>query len=99
MVDKIPVQQVIFFLLIILSDAINLLDEINNDHFSENRNFEHVNMSAMIEGSATNRTKSDSNILIYNRVPKCASTTMEALLSGLRRRNNFEVETSKVYWK
>ena len=56
-------------------------------------------MSAIIEGSATNRTKSDSNILIYNRVPKCASTTMEALLSGLKRRNHFTIETSKIYWK
>ena len=68
-------------------------------HFSENGNFDYVNMSAIIEGSATYRTKSDSNILIYNRVPKCASTTMEALLSGLKRRNHFTVETSKIYWK
>ena len=42
-----------------------------------------LNMSGIIEGSDTNRTKSDSNILIYNRVPKCASSTMKALLSRL----------------
>ena len=56
-------------------------------------------MSVIIESSATNRTKSDSKILIYNRVPKCASTTMENLLSGLKRRNHFSVERSEIYWK
>ena len=69
------------------------------DHFSENGNFDYVNMSATIEGSDSNRTNSDSKILIYNRVPKCASTTMEALLSKLKIRNHFNIETSKVYWK
>ena len=62
-------------------------------------NFDFVNMSVIIESSATNRTKSDSNILIYNRVPKCASTTMLALLSRLKIWNNFTVETSNIYWK
>ena len=68
-------------------------------HFSENGNFDYVNMSTLIEGSATNRTKSDSNILIYNRVPKCASTTMLTLLSRLKIGNNFTVESSNIYWK
>ena len=69
------------------------------DYLSENGNFDFVNMSATIEASTSNRTNSDSNILIYNRVPKCASTTMEALLSKLKSRNNFTIETSKIYWR
>ena len=68
-------------------------------NFSENGNFDSVNSSAIIEGSSTNRTKSDSNILIYNRVPKCASTTMFYLLSGLKSRNHFTIEQSGITWK
>ena len=73
--------------------------KINNDHFSENRNFEHINMSAVIEGSATNRTKSYSNILIYNRVPKCGSSTMYFLLKRLKIYNCFTPEEYNTSWK
>ena len=67
--------------------------------FSSNGNFDFVNPSQVIRASDTNRTKSESRILIYNRVPKCASTTMNALISRLRKTNRFRHETSKIYWK
>ena len=84
-VDKIQVLHVFFYIYFM---QLHLLDGVlisTMDYFSENGNFDFVNMSATIETSTSNRTNSDSNILIFNRVPKCASTTMEALLSKLKR--------------
>ena len=38
--------------------------------------------------SAANRTK-DAEVLLYNRVPKCSSTSMYKLIKVLSLRNNF----------
>ena len=42
---------------------------------------------------------SNSHILIYNRVPKCASTTMLALIKLLAARNSFKFVSSQIYWR
>ena len=42
---------------------------------------------------------SNSHILIYNRVPKCASTTMLALIKLLSARNSFKFVSSQIYWR
>ena len=51
-----------------------------------------------IMASSVNRTF-HSNILIYNRVPKCASTSMQAILRHLARKNDFQFESSRIYWR
>ena len=48
-----------------------------------------------IKPSASNRT--NSRFLIYNRVPKCASSTLWKLLSGLQRKHNFKYYHSKIF--
>jgi hypothetical protein len=47
--------------------------------------------------SARNRTR-DSRLLVYNRVPKCASSTMQMVMAHLMRRNDFQYISSPVYW-
>ena len=42
-----------------------------------------VSLSSSVEPSANNRTKTGSNILLYNRVPKCGSTFLKQLLRKL----------------
>ena len=49
--------------------------------------------------TAINRTPRDSKVLVYNRVPKCASSTMQNLLAKLAKRNNFSYVSSKNYWR
>jgi len=49
-----------------------------------------------IKPSAVNRS-TNSDILIYNRVPKCGSSTMEGVLRALSRRNNFTIHFSQNY--
>ena len=56
-------------------------------------------MSGMIEGSATNRTKSGSHILLYNSVPKAGSVTMITLLKRLKIVNHFTVKQDREWWK
>ena len=51
-----------------------------------------------IQPSSVNRTRK-SHILVYNRVPKCASTTMQNILRRLSRKNKFRVEHSPIYWR
>ena len=51
-----------------------------------------------IKPSSRNRTR-DTNILVYNRVPKCASTSMQNILRQLSRANHFRYESSNIYWK
>ena len=48
--------------------------------------------------SDTNRS-SESHILIYNRVPKCASITLIALMKLLGARHGFDVITSATFWR
>ena len=47
--------------------------------------------------TSTNRS-TDSHILVYNRVPKCASTSIQNMLKKLARKNKFTLESSKIYW-
>ena len=56
------------------------------------RNLQHIHPSAI------NRSSS-SNILVYNRVPKCASSTMVALIKMLAIRNSFSFKSSQTYWR
>ena len=48
--------------------------------------------------SGENRTK-ESNILIYNRVPKCGSTTMTAILKKLSFKNKFTLKNGVEHWQ
>ncbi|CAM1295130.1 Uncharacterised protein g1200 [Pycnogonum litorale] len=52
-----------------------------------------------IEPSATNRTVGDTGLLIYNRIPKCGSTTFNLLLKSLSQRNGYRHFSSNVYHK
>ena len=66
---------------------------------AHNGNFEvDITMTDRVIASSQNRTV-QSNILIYNRVPKCASTTMQNILQHLAYKNNFKIGTSKIYWR
>ncbi len=38
----------------------------------------------------------ESNLLLYNRVPKCASSTMQVVLSTLMEANNFFYDASSL---
>ena len=51
-----------------------------------------------IRASSANRTV-QSNVLIYNRVPKCASTFMQGILRHLAKKNAFQFESSSIYWR
>ena len=51
-----------------------------------------------IMASSKNYT-SMSHIVVYNRVPKCASTTMLALIKLLAARNGFKFVSSQIYWR
>ena len=51
-----------------------------------------------IRASSANRTV-QSSILIYNRVPKCASTFMQGILRHLAKKNSFQFESSSIYWR
>jgi len=51
-----------------------------------------------IEPSGKNRTV-NSNLLIYNRVPKCSSTTMKFLMQKLQKHNKFHAFFSTNYWR
>ena len=51
-----------------------------------------------IKASNANRTV-QSNILIYNRVPKCGSTSLKKILNYLAKKNSFKFESSKNFWR
>ena len=51
-----------------------------------------------IEPTGKNRTI-NSNLLIYNRVPKCSSTTMKFLMQKLQKHNKFHAFFSTNYWR
>jgi len=40
-----------------------------------------------------------SNVLVYNRVPKCASETMLSIIRKMSVRNRFRYRNSRIYWK
>ena len=48
--------------------------------------------------SDANRTV-QSSILLYNRVPKCGSTSLKKILKHLGRKNAFKYESSKIFWR
>ena len=39
-----------------------------------------------------------SPVLVYNRVPKCASTTISSVMRAVARRNGFTYHGSQNYW-
>ena len=51
-----------------------------------------------IIASSANRSV-QSNVLIYNRVPKCGSTSVIRLLEHLAKKNSFKYESSKIFWR
>ena len=51
-----------------------------------------------IKASDANRTV-QSSILVYNRVPKCGSTSIKRILKHLGRKNAFKYESSKIFWR
>jgi len=51
-----------------------------------------------IKASNANRTV-QSNILIYNRVPKCGSTSLKKILNYLAKKNSFKFESSQIFWR
>jgi len=76
---------------------IQLREKKAENHFQQLKNVPiHVKSYTDIEPSGKNRTR-DSNVLIYNRIPKCASTTMQFIIKHLQRINSFKAESSGVY--
>ena len=55
-------------------------------------------LDEIVKPSAINRTLRDADTLIFNRVPKCASSTMNELLQSLSQINNFEHNSWRVFW-
>jgi len=45
-----------------------------------------------------NRSRGN-HVLVYNRVPKCASETMLSIIRKLSMKNRFRYRNSRVYWK
>ena len=43
--------------------------------------------------------RNEARILIYNRVPKCASSTLLALIRLLAKQNKFNFHSSRVYFR
>ena len=66
---------------------------VNNGNFETD-----LTVKSVIESTSVNRTF-NSNILIYNRVPKCGSTTMKQFLVKMSQRNKFKYEHSQLFWK
>ena len=66
---------------------------VNNGNFDND-----LTVKSVIKPTSENRTF-NSNILIYNRVPKCGSTTMKQLLVKMSHRNNFKYQHSQLFWK
>jgi len=48
--------------------------------------------------SSANRTLADANVLIFNRVPKCASSTMNEILETLADINRFTHNSWRIFW-
>jgi hypothetical protein len=48
--------------------------------------------------SSRNRSRSASDVFVYNRVPKCASTTVRNVIAVQSKRLGFNVSGSRVYW-
>lgn len=51
-------------------------------------------------GNFGRRNRSTGNhVLVYNRVPKCASETMLSIIRKVSVKNHFRYRNSRVYWK
>lgn len=48
--------------------------------------------------SSRNRSADKANVLVYNRVPKCASSMALDLMGILSQTNEFQISTSAIYW-
>ena len=75
------------------SNSKSIIGITDSDNFDLN-----IGPETLIRASSSNRTV-NSNILIYNRVPKCASTSIQSLLRFLAKKNGFKFESSSIYWK
>lgn len=69
-----------YFLLV---NKTNLANLTNISGLRQYFDTDEVALSSSVEPSANNRTKTGSNILLYNRVPKCGSTFLKQLLRKL----------------
>ena len=59
-----------------------------------------LNISEQNNIIATNANRTvQSSILIYNRVPKCGSTSLKTILKYLAKKNCFQFESSKIFWR
>lgn len=55
-------------------------------------------LDEVVTPTSINRTLRDGETLIFNRVPKCASSTMNELLESLSQMNNFLHNSWRVFW-
>ncbi|XP_066963123.1 LOW QUALITY PROTEIN: uncharacterized protein [Macrobrachium rosenbergii] len=60
-------------------------------------NDEYGDTEAVDLGGRFNVTPPDASVVIYNRVPKCASSTMQTILRRLSKHLNFEHVSSLIY--
>ncbi|XP_076048250.1 heparan sulfate 2-O-sulfotransferase hst-2-like [Oratosquilla oratoria] len=84
--------------------ASDLHSKATRSYGNENINCpEGVNMTieedTRVTFSAANVTPPDARVMIYNRVPKCGSTTTQALLMRMVKRNKFIYKSSRTYDK
>jgi len=84
------------------SDGWNIVDIGQRAKKKENARPQLLNLplepptATKVNPSSKNRTQ-DYNVLIYNRVPKCASTTMQHIISKLQSKNGFKFKSANVY--
>ncbi|XP_066941047.1 uronyl 2-sulfotransferase-like [Macrobrachium rosenbergii] len=57
------------------------------------------NLNTQVIPSARNVTPENTRLVIYNRVPKCGSTTVNTIINRLHLKNKFHHRHSKIYNK
>ncbi|KAK7082686.1 hypothetical protein SK128_004582 [Halocaridina rubra] len=82
-------------------------NEYEMNHYSDNKSeygdgyssykYELYDVGKEDLGGKYNVTPPDASLLVYNRIPKCASSTMQTLLRKLSRHLNFEHVSSQIY--
>ncbi len=75
-----------------------LYTQIDNDELPKFQRLDHKLIIGDIEPSSRNRSKESANILIYNRVPKCASTSVKRVIELMGLRLGFNATPANVYW-
>ena len=83
------------YIYIMLWDGELLEDMILTDKIEINNSI--INPRVKVAPSAINRTDAKSEILVYNRVPKCASTTVINILKKLSVEKKFNYIHSRIY--